>query len=332
MKEAPQNTTVEFRSKDDQILLSVQLDALSDTVWLTLNQISQLFGRDKSVISRHIKNIFETQELAKDTTVAFFATVQKEGENQVNRNLEFFNLDVILSVGYRVNSKKGTEFRRWASGVLKDCLIKGFSLNQDKLFHSGLTEVERSLHLLKQSLLTHGHITDIGSAAIEIIRSYTKSWLLLNAFDENRLSYPKILQNHEVLFTYETAINGISELKSSLMKQDEATILFGNERGNGLKQIVGSIHQTFDGALLYPSVHERAAHIFYFTIKDHPFTDGNKRIGSFFLLFYLSSYGISFNLTDEALVALALFVAQSQPSDKDIMIKLILNLIITPPL
>lgn len=319
------NSIIEFLSSDNITTLSVHLDTQDETVWLTLNQISQLFQRHKSVVSRHIKNIFENEELDRNSVVAFFATTAADGKTY---NVEHFNLDVILSVGYRVNSKKGTEFRRWASRVLKDYLLKGYSLNKDYLLQTGLGEIERSLELLKQSLLSHGHVTDIGSAAIEIIRSYTKSWLLLNAFDEDRLAYLQNLQNNEILFTIEIATTGVSELKSTLMDQNEATTLFGNERENGLKQIVGSIHQTFGGDLLYPSVYERAAHLFYFTIKDHPFTDGNKRIGSFFLLFYLSSYGVPITLTNEALVALALFVAQSQPSDKDIMIKLILNLIV----
>lgn len=325
MSELSDNALIEFHSDDHQVSLSVRLDAQDETVWLNLNQIAQLFQRDKSVIAKHLKKVFKLNELDKASVVAFFATTGSDGKIY---NVEYFNLDAILAVGYRVNSQKGSEFRRWASRVLKDYLIQGFSLNKERLLGSGLSDLSRSLDLLKQSLLTHGHVTDIGSAAIDIIRSYTKSWLLLNAFDENRLSYPQQSKNHEVLFTEEMALNGISELKSSLVKQEEATPLFGTERQDAFKQIMGSIHQTFQGELLYPSVYERAAHLFYFTIKDHPFTDGNKRTGSFLLLLYLSCYGLDMNLSNEALVALALFVAQSQPSDKEIMIKLILNLIV----
>jgi len=325
MSELSDNALIEFHSDDHQVSLSVRLDAQDETVWLNLNQVAHLFQRDKSVIAKHLKKVFKLNELEKDSVVAFFATTGSDGKTY---NVEYFNLDAILAVGYRVNSQKGSEFRRWASRVLKDYLIQGFSLNKERLLGSGLSDISRSLDLLKQSLLTHGHVTDIGSAAIDIIRSYAKSWLLLNAFDENRLSYPQQSRNHEVLFTQEMAFNGISELKSSLVKQEEATPLFGAERQDAFKQIMGSIHQTFQGELLYPSVYERAAHLFYFTIKDHPFTDGNKRTGSFLLLLYLSCYGLSMNLTNEALVALALFVAQSQPSDKEIMIKLILNLIV----
>lgn len=316
---------MEFYSDDNYVKISVRIDAKDETVWLNLNQIAQLFERDKSVISRHLKKVIESNELSKESVVAFFATTADDGKTY---NVEYFNLDAILAVGYRVNSKKGVEFRRWASQVLKDYLMKGFSLNKDKLLNSGMNDLERSLDLLRHSLLTHGHVTDIGSAAIDIIRSYTKSWLLLNAFDEDRLEYHQKHQDYEVRLTEEVAKKGIVELKSTLINQQEATPLFGTERLDSFKQIMGSIHQTFNGKLLYPSVYERAAHLFYFTIKDHPFTDGNKRIGSFLLLLYLSSYEIEVSLSNEALVALALFVAQSQPSDKDILIKLILNLII----
>lgn len=316
---------IEFRSENDTTTFSIHLDIKNETVWLNLNQISSLFQRDKSVISRHLKNIFDKDELDKDSVVAFFATTASDGKTY---EVEHFNLDAILSVGYRVNSKRGTEFRKWASRVLKEHLIRGFTINKEALLITGLDEIERSLELLKQSMLTHGHISDIGLAAIEIIRSYTRSWLLLNAFDENRLSYLQPFQNHKIIFTETIAIKGISELKKTLISQNEATPIFGNERADAFKQVVGSIHQTYGGDLLYPSVYERAAHLFYFTIKDHPFTDGNKRIGSFLLLLYLSSYDVELTLTNEALIALALFIAQSQPADKDIMIKLILNLIV----
>jgi death-on-curing family protein len=327
MSELSDNTLIEFHSDDDKVNLVVRLDAADETVWLNLNQIADLFERDKSVIAKHIKKIFKINELDRDSTVAYFAIVQEERGRQVKRNIEFFNLDVILAIGYRVNSQKGSEFRRWTSRVLKEYLLKGFSFNKERLLSSGISDVARSLDLLKQSLLTHGHVTDIGSAAIEIIRLYAKSWTLLNAFDENRLSYPQKSTNANIRFTEVAARSGIDALKSNLMALNEASSLFGNERQDSLAQIIGNIHQTFEGKLLYPSVYERAAHLFYFTIKDHPFTDGNKRIGSFFLLLYLRSYGFEINLSNEALIALALFVAQSQPVDKEIMIKLILNLI-----
>lgn len=193
---------------------------------------------------------------------------------------------------------------------------------------SGLEDLSRTLDLMKQNLLTHGHINDIGAASIEIIRSYSRSWLTLNAFDENRLPYPQKGTIGEIRFTYEAAVSAVNHLKFTLINQQEATFLFGRERGEAFKQIIGSIHQTFDSTMLYPSVFERAAHLFYFTIKDHPFSDDNKRIASFMILLYLSAHAVEILRTNEALVALALLIAQSQPSDKDIMVRLVLNLLI----
>jgi DNA ligase (NAD+) len=316
---------VTFSSSDELISLAVYLDTHTETVWLSLNQIAELFGRDKSVISRHLKRIFETEELDKNSVVAFFATTATDGKTY---NIEHFNLDAILSVGYRVNSKRGIEFRRWASHLLKDYLIKGYTVNNQRLLTVGLDEISRCLDVLNQTLLSHGHIDDIGGAALEIIHSYAKSWLLLNAFDEDRLLYLQKHQNSEDHFSFEFCLKSIHQLKENLIQQKEASSLFGNRREHGLDQILGGIHQTFDGQLLYPSVYERAAHLFYFTLKDHPFVDGNKRIGSFLLLLYLAAYNLSMShISQESLVALALLVARSDPGDKDIMIKLILNLI-----
>jgi death-on-curing family protein len=316
---------ITFTSSDNKTSLSVQLDANAETVWLSLNQLSDLFERDKSVISRHLKKIFKEEELDRKSAVAFFATTASDEKTY---NVEYFNLDAILSVGYRVNSKRGAEFRRWVSQILKDYLVKGYSHNQDQLLKAGLTDVSRSLEILKKTLLAYGYTDDIGHAAIDLIRSYTKSWLLLNAFDENRLTYTNKNKTYQDTFTEEVCLQSISHLKQELMDQQEASHLFGTQREHGLSQILGGIHQTFSGEFLYPSVYERAAHLFYFTLKDHPFVDGNKRIGSFLLLLYLSAHKVQLsNITNESLVALALLVAQSNPTDKDIIIKLILNLI-----
>lgn len=316
---------ITFTSSDNKTSLSVQLDANAETVWLSLNQLSDLFERDKSVISRHLKKIFKEEELDRKSAVAFFATTAWDEKTY---NVEYFNLDAILSVGYRVNSKRGAEFRRWVSQILKDYLVKGYSHNQDQLLKTGLTDVYRSLEILKKTLLAYGYTDDIWHAAIDLIRSYTKSWLLLNAFDENRLTYTNKNKTYQDTFTEEVCLQSISHLKQELMDQQEASQLFGIQQEHGLSQILGGIHQTFSGEFLYPSVYERAAHMFYFTLKDHPFVDGNKRIGSFLLLLYLSAHKVQLsNITNESLVALALLVAQSNPTDKDIIIKLVINLI-----
>lgn len=261
---------VEFHAENGEIVLSVHLDLKEETVWMNLNQLAQIFQKDKSVISRHLKNIFETEELARDSTVAIFATVQEEGGVQKTRNIDYFNLDGILSVGYRINSKIGTEFRKWAARILKEHLIRGYTFNKDRLLKGGFREIERSLDLLKQSLLAQGHISDIGSAAIEIIRSYAKSWNLLNAYDEDRLLYLKEARNQETYFTYEAAKRGITDLKKSLMEQKEASNLFGIERGEAFRQVLGSVHQTFGGEMLYPSIYERAGISFILRSKITP--------------------------------------------------------------
>lgn len=327
-----QNLIEFFKTKTGEEL-SVRVDAEGETVWLNLNQLSALFERDKSVISRHLKKIYSDLELDRDSTVAFFATVQEEGtdstKRKIKRQIEYFNLDAILSVGYRVNSKKGIEFRRWTSKVLKNYLLKGYALNEEALHKKGLRDIERTLTLLKQSLLTHEHVTEIGKAAIDIIHAYSRSWLLLHAYDEGKLFAPHQKENNDIKITTSSLRKSINELKQVLMQKKEATSLFGIERENAFEQIIGSIHQTYAGTLLYHSVYERAAHLFYFTIKDHPFTDGNKRIASFLLLLYLTAYDIIPEyFTDETVVALALLVAQSQPSDKEVIIKLILNMLI----
>ena len=318
------NKVVEFRSHENYVTLSVRLDAKKETVWLSLNQIAELFQRDKSVISRHLKKAFERGELDKEEVVAKNATTALDKKTYI---VEFFNLDAILAVGYRVNSQKGIEFRQWATRVLKDHLLKGLSINKERLLILGLCELDRSsLDLLRQSLLNQN--IDINSAALDIIRSYAKSWLLLNAFDKNFLQYPQGHQDRTIQLSEKAAVQAIKQLKLNLLDKNEATHLFGIERQDTFKQIMGSIHQTFNGEMLYPSAYERAAHLFYFTIKDHPFVDGNKRIGSLLLLLYLSSHEIGFLLSNEALVSLALFVAQSSPYDKESVIKLILNLIV----
>ena len=269
---------VEFRSAEKGICLSIQLDSDNETVWMNLDQISTLFHRDKSVISRHLKNIFINNELDKTIVVAKNATTAADGKSY---QVDYYSLDVILSIGYRVNSKVGVEFRKWATTVLKEYLIKGYSLNNERILASGINDLIRSLEVLKQTLITQDHLTDIGSASIDIIKSYAKSWLVLNAFDEDRLEYPQKRQISEEKFSLDICVKSILQFKRNLIQQKEASSLFGNQRDNGLDQILGGIHQTFEGNLLYPSVYERAAHLFYFTLKDHPFIDGNKRIGSF---------------------------------------------------
>lgn len=298
-----------------------------ESVWLNLNQMAMLFGRDKSVISRHLKNIFKEEELDRNTTVAFFATVQNEGDRQVERTIEYFNLDAIISVGYRVNSKQGTHFRIWATQRLKEYLVQGYSINQKRLDELGkiIKMVENTAVHSLQNQETQG--------LLSILSEYTKSFILLNQYDSQCLSfYPENkLLSYEI--DYQEALEAIAQLKEQLIAKGEATELFGRQKDESFAGILKNIVQTFDGLYLYQGVEEQASHLLYFVIKNHPFVDGNKRIGALLFVWFLhkNKHLLKKNgenkINDNTLVALALLVAQSNPNEKDLMIKLICNLI-----
>lgn len=323
MSNLPQDLIV-FKTDHDKIQVNVKLD--QETIWLNLNQLATLFERDKSVISRHLKNIFQEDELDENSVVANFATTALDSKTY---QVEYYNLDAIISVGYRVNSKRGIQFRKWASGILKDHLIQGYSLHQDRLHEKGITDLQKAIDLLAQTLQKNELVNDIGHHTLEIIKHYAKTWNLLLSYDENNLSYPEDLIPSNPTIEYEAMIPAIEAFKQNLIKKGEATSLFGKQKDKQLQAIFANLHQTFDEILLYPSSIERAAHLLYFVIKDHPFVDGNKRIGSLLFLIYLKSQNYTiFSINDSTLVALALLVAESNPKDKDLLIKLIMNLII----
>lgn len=311
-----------YKAKDGHIELNVNLS--DETVWLSLQQLSDLFARDKSVVSRHLNNVFKNKELDKDSVVANYATTAADGKVY---QVDYYNLDAIISIGYRVNSKEGIKFRQWATGVLKEHLIKGYTTYEQRLAERGLKELQQSVELLHKTLVQHQLVDDIGAQTIQLIMSYAKTWHLLLAYDENTLTLPKKGKREFASFDYAVALSAIASLKADLGARDEATGLFGNERDHGLKSILGNIEQTFDSEALYPTVEERAAHLLYFVIKDHPFTDGNKRIGCLMFLLYLKLQNIAIKLNENGLVALALLVAESNPAQKDMMIRLIVNLL-----
>jgi hypothetical protein len=288
---APGGEVVLYETPDGQARVEVHLDR--ETVWLSLNQMAGLFARDKSVISRHLRNVFDSGELTRQATVAKNATVQKEGGREVVREVEYFNLDAILSVGYRVNSKRGTQFRIWATRTLRDHLLRGYTLNELRLREKGFGEIEQAVGLLARTLTQRALVTDEGRALLEVVQQYTRAWRLLLEFDENRLAdrptQPLIPTAHLSLDEARTAIAG---LRDTLTETGQDSDLFGQERGDQLGAIVGNIEQTFDGEPLYPTVQARASHILYFVIKDHPFVDGNKRIGSLLFLEYLRRNGL----------------------------------------
>lgn len=313
-----------FISGDGVVEIAVAFE--KETVWLNLKQMTELFERDKSVISRHIKKILDTNELDKNQVVAFFATTAADGKIY---NVEYFNLDMILSVGYRINSKRGSEFRRWANQILGDYILKGYALNEKRIREQGFGDITRSLELVKKALFASNKIDDIGIETLSIVQEYAKSWSLLLSYDEKKLE--RFLTFHPLHdIDTQTIFSSIEMLKKSLLKKGEASELFGQLRiDSNIKAIFDSIHQVFNGEMLYPSLEERAAHLLYFVIKNHPFVDGNKRIGSFLFLLYLRLYQANFEkISNEALVALALLVAQSDREEKELMIQLIVHLLI----
>jgi prophage maintenance system killer protein len=311
-----------YKAKDGHIEISVNLSA--ETVWLSLNQMSTLFGRDKSVISRHLSNIFKTHELARNSVVANFATTASDGKIY---EVDYYNLDAIISVGYRVNSKEGTYFRQWASNVLKEHLIKGYTTYEKRLAERGLEEMQRSVELLHKTLIRHDLVNDIGAETTRLIMSYAKTWHLLLAYDEGKLPLPPKGRKPLNSLDYDAAVKAITQLKFELSSRREASELFGNEREKGLQSILGNIEQTFGGKMLYTTAEERAAHLLYFVIKDHPFTDGNKRIACLMFLIYLKLQNRVIKLNENGLVALALLVAESNPSQKYMMVRLTVNLL-----
>jgi len=318
-------TIVLYQTEDGRTHLDVQLR--DETVWLSQSQMSSLFQTDRSVITKHISNIFKTEELTRSAVCAKFAHTADDGKTyQIN----FYNLDMILSVGYRVNSKRGTQFRIWASTVLKGYLIKGYALNQRRLAENGVADLRGVLDLLATTLKQHQLADETGPEVVQLVRKYGLSWQLLLQYDEDRLSMPLGRKGHALVeFDLGFVRRGIACLRDDLAARGEATELFARERDKGLAGIIGAIHQTFDGRELYPSVEEKAAHLLYFVIKDHPFSDGNKRIGSFLFLIYLQVNGLidAVRFDNKSLVALALLVAASAPAQKDVLIRLIVNLL-----
>jgi DNA ligase (NAD+) len=312
-----------YQSPDGTTGIEVHLEA--ETVWLTQDQMAELFGRERSVITKHLRNVFREGELDKTAVRAKFAHTAPDGKKY---QTQFYNLDAILSVGYRVNSKRGTQFRQWATNVLRDHLVQGFTVNQSRLAERGISEMQQAVELLARTLDHQALITGIGKDVLSVIVGYARTWRLLLQYDEDALVLPSGCQPARGVLEYEFAMQAITELKRELMRQDEASGLFGAEQGNALAAILGNIEQTMFGKPLYKTREEKAAHLLYFVIKDHPFVDGNKRIGSFLFLLYNRQEGIPGVISENTLTALALLIAESEPSNKDLMIRLVVNLLI----
>ncbi|MCI5192914.1 MAG: hypothetical protein D3915_07260 [Candidatus Electrothrix sp. AU1_5] len=316
-----QGELILYQTDDGQTGLDVRLKG--ETVWLTQGQMQELFGRERSVITKHINNIFKEGELDRERVSAKFAHTAADGKTY---NVAHYNLDVIISVGYRVKSRRGTQFRIWATTVLKQHLIQGYTLHQKRLAEKGVAEVRQVLDLLSCTLENHELVNDDGRSVLGLVRNYARTWRLLWQYDEDALSVSKYQKSGRVP-EYKEVRKAIDSLRLDLLERGEATDIFGNEQGQGLDGILGAIRQSFAGQELYPSIEEQAAHLLYFVIKDHPFTDGNKRIASFLFLLFLQFNQHCSKFDDKALVALTLLIASSAPEQKDLLIRLTVNLI-----
>jgi death-on-curing family protein len=319
-----------YQTKDKQAEIAVKFE--QETVWLTQQQMASLFGQTKQNISLHINNCFKDKEFDKKSVVKDYLTTASDGKQYKTSH---YNLDVIISVGYRVKSKRGTQFRQWATQKLKELLVKGYILRPARL-----QELEQSMQQLEATVK---QIQLVGNSEqltlveakglLEIISNYTQSFVLLNQFDSGNLSVQRLNENVTYEIRYEEAVSAIAELKRQLIEKKEASELFGNQKDDSFAGILGNIVQSFGGEYLYKSIEEQAAHLLYFIIKNHPFNDGNKRIAAFLFIWFLEKNKHRFKksgelkINDNALVALALLVAQSNPSDKETMIKLVINLI-----
>lgn len=320
MRKPLKNKVVIYQSSNGA--LQFKADIASDTIWATNLQIAQLFDTDKSGITRHINNIYKDGELAKNRTVAKFTTVQKEGSREITREVEYYSLDVILSVGYRVNSKKATHFRQWATKTLKEHIQKGYTINRQRI-KGNYDDFLKAVDDVK-SLLPTGAVID-NAQVLELITLFADTWFSLDAYDRDKLPVKGVTKK-KVALTAEKLNKTLLELKQVLIAKGEATEIFGIEREkDSVMGIVGNVMQSFDGKDLYPSIEEKAAHLLYFVIKNHPFIDGNKRSGAYAFIWFLN-YAKVLNtkrMTPPALTALTLLIAESSPKDKEKMIGLV---------
>ncbi|MEX1215240.1 RhuM family protein [Saccharospirillum sp.] len=324
-----QNSIVIFEDADKSV--EVRLDADQETVWLTQEQMTTVFDVQKAAISKHLKNIYQDGELDREATVSILETVRIEGKRKVARQIEHYNLDAIISVGYRVNSRRAVKFRQWATRILREHLTRGWTLNQQR-FEENARELEAALALVRKAAQSPALDTDSGRGLVDIVSRYAQTFLLLQRYDEGLLADPQA-QLGGTLPSLAEARTSLDGLKSELMARGEATELFARDRGDGLASLLGNLDQTVFGEPAYPSVEAKAAHLLYFVIKNHPFSDGNKRSAAFLFVDFLHRNGRLLNaagepvINDVGLAALTLLVAESDPANKETMIRLIMNML-----
>ena len=322
-----QNQIVIYQTEDGQTQIDVRLE--NDTVWLTQAQMAELFERTPQNITTHIGNAYREGELEKDSTCKEYLQVQTEGKRRVRRSVKYYDLDVIISVGYRVKSKRGTDFRIWARKVLKQYLVKGFVVNE-RIRKEQIGELRQMVQVIGRTL-QHQELSDTIETQdlLNVVVDYTYALDTLDNYDYERLTIDKTTKQETFHATYENAMAAISGLREKF----GGSSLFGNEKDDSFKSSIGQIYQTFGGNELYPSVEEKAAMLLYLVTKNHSFTDGNKRIAATLFLWFLNNNGILYRkdgskrLADNTLVALTLMIAESKTEEKDVMVKVVVNLI-----
>ena len=314
-----------YQSEDGKTQLDVKLE--HETVWLTQKQIAELFGTKRPAITKHLKNIYSSEELSEESTCSILEHMGNDGRQSYNT--KYYNLDAILSVGYRVNSKNATRFRQWANSVLKQYLVKGYAINENIRKHQ-IAELRQLIQVLGRAIQQQpAKTTDESNALFDVVVDYTYALDTLDNYDYQRLHIAKTTKEEPFHATYENAMHEIDVLRQKF----GGSVLFGNEKDESFKSSIGQIYQTFDGIELYPSVEEKAAMLLYLVTKNHSFSDGNKRIAATLFLWFMNNNAILYRpdgtkrIADNTLVALTLMIAESKTEEKDIMVKVVVNLI-----
>ena len=318
-----------YQSKDGTTQVEVSLR--DETIWLSQRQMAQLFDKDTDTIGLHLRNIFKQGELLESATSEESSVVQQEGRRQVRRKIRVYNLDAVISVGYRVNSIRGTQFRIWATNVLRQHLVEGYTLNQKRLQARSekLRELQQAISMIDQIAEHKALASDESSALIRVIRDYAYGLDLIDAYDHQRVAISEVSEEAGIPLDYQAARRAIDKLRKLYQTGD----LFGREKDESFRGSLVNVFQTFDGKPLYPSIEEKAANLLYFLVRNHPFVDGNKRIAAFMFLWFLERNNALYRgdgtkrIADNALVALTLMVAESKPQEKDLIVNMTVNLI-----
>ena len=326
-KNMEENKILIYQTEDGQTQIDVRLE--NDTVWLTQAQMVDLFQTTKQNVSLHVGNVFKEGELEQEATVKEYLTVQKEGKRDVTRQVKYYNLDVIISVGYRVKSKRGTDFRIWARKVLKDYLVKGYAVNE-RIRKEQIGELRQLVGMLGRTIQNQPLLSNEETKALfEVVTDYTYALDTLDNYDYQRLTIQKTTKDEPFHATYDNAMEAIDDLR----KKFGGSTLFGNEKDDSFKSSIGQIYQTFGGEELYPSVEEKAAMLLYLVTKNHSFSDGNKRSAATLFLWFLNNNHVLYRpdgtkrIADSTLVAITLMIAESRTEEKDVMVKVVVNLI-----